>query len=77
MSEMEGYMTLAEMAAALGLKDTSNLRRAIQRGALTAELAGKTYTVKDDEVLRYKRENMGRRGFANPNHPLRKPKAQQ
>jgi hypothetical protein len=72
MREMKGYMTLTEMAAALGLKDTSNLRRAIDRGALVAERAGKVWMVSDEEVRRYKAEHQGRRGFANPNHPLRK-----
>jgi hypothetical protein len=65
-------MTLAEMAAILGLRDTSNLRRAIQRGALVAELAGKTWMVKEEDVERYRREHQGKRGFASPNHPLRK-----
>ncbi len=66
---MKGYMTLTQMAAALGLKDTSSLRRAIQRGALVADLAGKTYVVRESEVERYRREHLGKRGFASPLHP--------
>jgi len=70
---IRNHMTLSEMATALGLKDTSNLRRAIQRGILKADLAGKTWMVADPEVERYRTTHMGKRGFANPNHPLRKP----
>jgi excisionase family DNA binding protein len=66
-------MTLTQMAAALGLKDTSSLRRAIQRGALTAEMAGKTYMVEEDEVEKYRREHLGKRGFASPLHPGGRP----
>jgi hypothetical protein len=60
------------MAAILGLKDTSNLRRAIDRGAFVAERAGKVWMVSEEDVERYRREHQGKRGFANPNHPLRK-----
>jgi hypothetical protein len=59
---MEGFMTLAQMAEALGLRDTAGLRRSIAAGRLRAELMGKTYIVKDAEVERYRRELLGKRG---------------
>ena len=34
---MEGWMTLQEMADALGLKSTGSLRMAVRRGILAAE----------------------------------------
>lgn len=55
-------MTLFEMARSLGLKDASTLRGAISRGRLAAVLVGKTYLVTTDEVERYRREHLGRRG---------------
>lgn len=55
-------MTLAQMAEALGLRDTAGLRRSIVAGRLRAELMGKTYIVKDAEVERYRRELLGKRG---------------
>jgi len=55
-------MTLEEMRIALGLKDSSGLRKAIERGKLTGELVGKTYIVPDGEVERYRIENLGKRG---------------
>jgi len=66
---MEGYMTLPELAARLGLKSIGSLRAQILRGALQAEKIGRDWIVSEAEADRYKRENMGKRGFANPDHP--------
>lgn len=55
-------MTLAQMAAALGLKDPAGLRRLCEAGAIRAEKIGKTWLVQEDEVERYRREHLGKRG---------------
>lgn len=62
MERMEGYMTLSQMAVSLGLRDTAGLRRSIAAGRLRAELMGKTYIVKDEEVERYRLETLGKPG---------------
>jgi excisionase family DNA binding protein len=54
------YMTLVEMAEAIGVKSTTALRRLCEQGALRAEKKGKTWLVPIKEVERYKRER--RRG---------------
>jgi len=56
------YMTLAQMAEHLGLKDATPLRRLCESGKLRAEKMGKTWLVPNDEVERYKRESLGKRG---------------
>jgi excisionase family DNA binding protein len=66
---MEGWMTLAQMATALGLKDAAGLRRLCESGELRAEKIGKTWLVEDDEVDRYRRENLGKRGRP-PKQPI-------
>jgi len=67
---MEGYMTLPELAARLGLKSIGSLRAQILRGALQAEKVGRDWIVSEPEAERYARENRGRRGFANEEHPF-------
>jgi len=62
---MEGYMTLNEMAAALGLKNAESLRKAVRRGIIKTELI-----VTVEEVERYRREHLGKRGFRSPDHPF-------
>jgi excisionase family DNA binding protein len=55
-------MTLAQMAEYLGLKDSTPLRRLCESGKLQAEKMGKTWLVPNDEVERYRRESLGKRG---------------
>jgi excisionase family DNA binding protein len=55
-------MTLAQMVEHLGLKDATPLRRLCESGKLRAEKMGKTWLVPNDEVERYRLENLGRRG---------------
>lgn len=59
-------MTLTEMAERLGYKSGDGLRWQIHRGALRAELIGKTYVVSEEEYERYVRENAGQRGKRKP-----------
>jgi hypothetical protein len=71
---MEGYMTLQELAAKLGLAGAGSLRSQIARGMLAAEKIGTgqhgIWVVTDAEAERYARENHGRVGVASPAHPL-------
>ena len=53
-------LTLAEAAARLGLSP-STLRVQVGRGKLHARLVGKTWTVSEREVERYRVESLGRR----------------
>ncbi len=55
-------MTLTEMAAKYGLKDSSALRHAIKRGVLKAEYAGKTYFVAVEDAEEYARDHLRKRG---------------
>ncbi len=64
-------MTLEEMARSLGLKNAESLRRQVLRGVIKAERVGnRTYVITDEEVERYRREHLGKRGFASATHPL-------
>ncbi len=63
-------MTLPQLASRLGLKSVGSLRAQILRGVLQAEKVGRDWIVSDAEAARYERENRGRRGFANTDHPL-------
>ena len=58
-------LTLAEAAVRLGLSP-STLRVQVNRGKLKARLVGKTYTVTDGEIERYRRESLGRRHPSEP-----------
>lgn len=53
-------LTLTEAAARLGLA-ASTLRIQIGRGKLRARLVGKTWTVSEREVERYRVESLGKR----------------
>jgi hypothetical protein len=64
---MKGYMTLAEMAAQIGITP-AGLRMQIRRGALTAIKSGRDWFVPDDEAARYIREQAGKKGAASPRH---------
>jgi hypothetical protein len=67
--DVEGYFTLEELAAYLGVKSTGSLRTQIKLGAIKAERVGnKTYIVSKSEAARYKEQRRG-----GPGHP-RKPK---
>jgi hypothetical protein len=74
MTIMEGYMTLAELAAHLGLKSVTGLRAQIHRGVLSATRVGTgrhaIWLVAEAEAERYREEHLGKRGFASPTHPL-------
>lgn len=54
-------MTLAQAATLLGLSP-STLRHQAQAGRLRATLVGKTYTVTEREVERYRAESVGKPG---------------
>ena len=53
-------LTLTEAAARLGLA-ASTLRVQIHRGKLKGRLVGKTWTVSEREVERYRAESKGKR----------------
>ncbi len=55
-------MTLTQMAERLGLKSTASLRLLCEAGRIEAEKLGKTWLVPDEEVERYRRESLGKRG---------------
>ena len=56
-------LTLAEAAARLGLSP-STLRVQVGKGKLRARLVGKTWTVSEREVERYRAESLGKRRHA-------------
>ena len=54
-------LTLAEAAARLGLAQ-STLRNQVKAGRLKARLVGKTWTVSEREVERYRAASLGKQG---------------
>jgi excisionase family DNA binding protein len=54
-------LTLSQAAAALGLS-AATLRHQIHNGRLRGRLVGKTWTVSEREVERYRRESLGHPG---------------
>jgi hypothetical protein len=65
--DVEGYFTLEELAAYLGVKSTGSLRTQIKLGAIKAERVGnKTYIVSKAEAKRYKEERRGGPGHPKP-----------
>ncbi len=79
---VEGYFTLEELAAFLGVKSTGSLRTQIKLGSIKAERVGnKTYIVSKIEAQRYKDQRRG--GPGNPRtggrprkHPAAPPKGE-
>jgi hypothetical protein len=65
---VNGYMTLVEMAALIGITP-AGLRMQIRRGSLTAIKRGRDWFVADEEAARYIREQAGKKGTASPRHP--------
>jgi len=63
---MEKMMSLSEMAERLGLQSGDGLRRQVLRGALQAQKIGKIWVVTEEEVERYRIEQLGQRGKRNP-----------
>jgi excisionase family DNA binding protein len=53
-------LTLAQAAVRLGLSP-STLRGQVEKGRLKARLVGKTWTVTEREVERYRAESLGKR----------------
>ncbi len=61
-------VTVTQAAERLGLhRDT--LLRQIARGVLQAKRLGSIWVVTGAEVERYRREHLGKHGFASPDHP--------
>jgi excisionase family DNA binding protein len=71
---MEGVMTVAEAARKLGLKSDGSLRLQIRRGILKAEKIGRDWLVTEDEIERYRRDHLGRRGNYDHKTANRKPR---
>lgn len=53
-------LTLAEAAVRLGLSP-STLRGQVHKGKLKGRLVGKTWTVTEGELERYRRDSLGQR----------------
>ncbi len=67
-------LSLADAAARLGVAPAT-LRVQIGRGVLHAVLIGHSYIVEDAEVERYRRDHLGKYGYASPDHPRHAPQA--
>ena len=65
-------LTLAEAGDRLGLS-ASTLRHQVHAGRLRATLIGKTWTVTEREVERYRAESLGKPGRRHAPIPDRKP----
>jgi excisionase family DNA binding protein len=61
-------LTLKQAAERLG-RSATTLRLQVHAGKLHATLVGKMYLVTSMEVERYRREVLGKYGFASPLHP--------
>lgn len=59
---MEGYLTLPQLAARLGLKSTGGLRTQIMRGVLKAEKFGNMWVVTEAEAARFVRAHRSKPG---------------
>jgi excisionase family DNA binding protein len=62
-------LTLKEAAERLNLS-AGTLRLQVRAGKMAATLAGKTYLVMASEVERYRRDHLGKHGFAAESHPF-------
>jgi excisionase family DNA binding protein len=60
--------SVTEAAERIGIAP-GTLRVQIHNGAVKAEKIGGRYLVTAEEVERYRSENKGKHGVANPNHP--------
>ena len=58
---MEKLLTLAQAAVELGVA-ASTLRHQVAKGALRADLIGKTYVITPAELERYRRDHLGHIG---------------
>jgi excisionase family DNA binding protein len=68
---VEGWMNLQQAAQALGIKNTSQLRKLIQAGHLAAEKpGGRDWMVREEEVARYL-------GARRRGRPRKKPEGEQ
>ena len=65
-------LTLAEAAVLLG-RSPATLRNQVKNGHLHARLLGKTWTVTEREVERYRHESLGRPGRRRVPPPEGKP----
>jgi len=65
----EVVLTLSQAAEQLGVR-RQTLAEQAKKGVLRATLTGKAYLVTATEVERYRREHLGKYGFANREHPL-------
>ncbi len=72
LAPMEGYKTLRQLAEKWR-RSQPTLRQQILSGVLKAEKVGRDWLVKDEDADEYERTRLGRRGFASPDHPRRKP----
>ncbi len=68
----EELLTVTQAAERLGLhRDT--LLRQMAKGVLHARRLGSIWVVTGAEVERYRREHLGKHGFASPDHPSHGP----
>ena len=61
-------LTLTQAAERLGVS-ASTLRHQAQAGRLRATLIGKTWTVTEDEIARYRAESLGKPGRRHAERP--------
>src|SRR5690242_20615569 len=66
----EGFYTIAEAAAALGISSNA-IRTAIARGRLTtmSKVGKRLNRIAPEEVERYRRENLGQHGWVKRKKP--------
>lgn len=69
----QGFYTIEEAAAALGIA-ASTVRRAIQNGAIRAsKIGGRLNAIAPVEVERYRQERLGRQGWDKRRAPEYRP----
>ena len=69
--EDDSELTLSEAAKELKLSNGAALRMAIKRGHFKPEeyrLVGNSYLIKESAVERYRKEKLGKNGYASENH---------
>lgn len=75
--EDDSELTLTEAAKELRHSDSSILRHAIKKMYFNPKelrLVGRTYLILESAVERYKKEYVGKSGFASKSHPAKKNK---